>query len=170
MKKLVILSVALTLAYVCNAQWKVKVEDDGFDDRHYVASVMSKDGEAKINMVQLERGICLAIETPEITYMKRYCKVEITFKIKGENKTHEIGGCASSGSSTLLLTIKDGSPDNMGELFSDEFLADFKNASLMKIKITYAVPYRGTSYDTYEEYVFNMNGSTNAYNRVKNQK
>ena len=170
MKKIVLLSAALLLAVVCNAQWKVNVEDDGFDDRHYVASVMSKDSEAKVDMVQLDRGICLAIETPEITYIKNYCKVEIIFKIKGENKSHEINGCASSGTSTLLLTVKNGSTDNMGEIFSDEFLTDFKNASLMKVKITYAVPYRGTTYDTYEEYVFNMTGSTNAYNRVKNQK
>lgn len=170
MKKTILLTAALLLTVVCNAQWKVILEDDGFDDRNYVASVISKDQEAKVNMVQIEKDVCLDIETPEIMYMKSYSKVEITFKIKGENKIYELGGFASTGSSLLILTIKNGGPSNVGEIFSEEFLSDFKNATLMKIKITYAVPYKGSSYDSYEEYVFNMTGSTNAYKRVCNQK
>lgn len=170
MKKASILLITLLFACVCNAQWKVQVEDDGFDDKHYVASAMSKDGEAKMNLILYDGNVVLTMETPEISYMKHYSKVEFTFKIKGENKICEIGGCASSGSSMLLLVPKGGGHTDLGKLFTEEFLSDFKNASLVKVKIIYAVPYRGTSYDTYEEYVFNMTGSTSAYNRVSKQK
>ena len=33
---------------------------------------------------------------------------------------------------------------------TDEFVDDFKKASAMKLKISYSVPYRGTSYKSYE--------------------
>ncbi len=170
MKRLLTVFVMLALSSSAFAQWRVQVEDDGFDDKHYVASVMSKDGEAKMNLILYDGSVILDMETPEISYMKNYNKVEFTFKIKGENKTCEIGGCASRGASLLLLVPKNGGHNDLRKLFTDEFLSDFKNASLVKVKITYAVPYRGTTYDTYEEYVFNMTGSTNAYNRVSNQK
>ena len=87
-----------------------------------------------------------------------------------ENKTYMISGLSSRGDSYIILAPQGGSMQSIGELMIDEFLNDFKSSSLMKMKISYSVPYRGSSYKSYEEYVFNMTGSTNAYNRVSNQK
>lgn len=170
MKKAIIFFTAIAFTIVCNAQWKVKTEGNGFDEKYYVASVLSKDGEAKINMILHEGKVVLDVETPEIVYRERYSTVEVTFKIKGENKMYEIGGSARSGSSLLLLTPKGGGPNDIGDLFTEEILNDFKNASLMKMKIIYTRPYLGSSISEYEEYVFNMSGSSNAYNRVLKQK
>jgi hypothetical protein len=168
MKKTTLLLVALMFAFVCKAQWKVAVEDDGFDSKSYVATAISKDGEAKISLVLVKQGIVLGVRTPEIVYRDNDNDVELTFKINGENKTHKLTGWSSRGDSYIMLSP--GGVHEIGELMTDEFVEDFKKASAIKLKISYSVPYRGTSYKSYEEYVFNMTGSTNAYNRVAKQK
>lgn len=171
MKKIVLLLVGLCFAFVGNAQWKVQVEDDGFDDKSYVATALSKDGNARITLALVEQGMVIGVSVPDIIFRDSTNDVDITFKVKGENKTYNIIGCASRGSNGyIILAPKNGSIKNIGELMSDEFVADFKNASAMKMKVSYSVPYRGTSYKSHEEYVFNMTGSANAYNRVSLQK
>ena len=160
----------LLFTYVSNAQWKVAIEDDGFDSKSYVATVLSKDGNARISMVQVEQGVVLGVNTPEITYRDHNNDVELTFKINGQNKAYNITGCSSRGDSYIILSPQKGDIHDIGKLMTEEFVADFKKASAMKLKISYSVPYKGSSYKSYEVYVFNMTGSTNAYNRIKNQK
>lgn len=170
MKRFCILFILLLSTIVCQAQWKIKYEDDGFDDKSYVAYSMSKDGAAKIHMVTYENDVILFIETPEIVYRSRANDVEITFKINGVNKVCKISGCTSSGSSSLMLTPKDGGMYDIGKLLKDEFLSDFKNASAMKVRVYYSAMYSGYEIKKWEEYVFNMTGSTSAYNKVLKQK
>lgn len=170
MKKAFLLLAVLILACVGYAQWKVSIDDDGFDSKSYVATIISKDGNAQISMVLIEEGIALGVSTPEITYRDHNNDVELTFKINGQNKVYDIVGHSSRGSSYIILTPQNGGINDVGKLMTEEFVADFKKASAMKLKIAYSVPYKGTSYKSYEEYVFNMGGSTNAYNKVKNQK
>lgn len=170
MKKTMLLLVALVFACIGNAQWKVAVDDDGFDSKSYVATVMSKDGKAQISMVLVEQGVCLGVSTPEVVYRDHNNDVELTFKINGINKVYKIVGCASRGDSYIILLPQNGGLNDIGKLMTEDFVEDFKKASLMKLKITYSVPYNGSSYKSHEEYVFNMKNSSNAYNRVKNQK
>lgn len=170
MKKALLLSIALVFSIVCNAQWKVQFEDDGFDDQTYVATAMSKDDAARITMALVNQEVVLGISTPEITYRDSTNDIELTFKINGVNKIYKIIGCSSRGDSYILLAPQDGGIHDIGKLMTDEFVDDFKKASAMKLKISYSVPYRGSSYKSYEEYVFNMTGSTIAYNRVSKQK
>lgn len=170
MKRKLAVIAMLVLTSNAFAQWKVAIEDDGFDDRSVVATVLSKDGDARISMAKIDKGLVLGVRTPEITFIDKNNDVEITFKIKGVNKTYKVLGLSSRGDSYIILAPQGGNLNNIGDLLSDEFLTDFKSASLMKMKISYSVPYRGSSYKSYEEYVFNMTGSTNAYTRVSNQK
>ena len=163
MKHIVFFSAMMTIVSACFAQWNVKTVDNGFDEKHFEASAPSFDNNAQLEMVELKNRVILAVETPDIWYKNNYNDVILTYKIKGENKEYKIRGMASKGTHILMLTTASGGIDNIGDLMQGDFLTDFKNATAMKLQITY-----GASYE-YETYVFRMNGSTTAYNKIASQ-
>lgn len=152
----------LLVPLFCNAQWNVGVVDDGFD-RFIVASVMSKDGEAEMNMLLHDGNVVLDLETPEVFYEKNVNDVEMTFKVNGENKIYLIKGFTKIGESMLILGPSFGSIDDIGNLLKGELLNDFKKASAMRLRIYYEPGEK-------LQYVFNMIGSTSAFYRVFRQK
>lgn len=163
MKRFVILSILITLAYCGKAQWTVKTIDNGFDEPQFEATAPSNDKSAKLAMVVLDNRVVLAVETPDIWYRNNYNNVILTFKINGENKEYKLRGLASKESSMLFIVPSGGGIKQIGDLLQGQFLADFKSATAMKLQITY-----GASYE-YETYVFKMNGSTASYNKVASQ-
>lgn len=167
MKKIVIMMTMCFLSRSIFAQWKVETIDDGFD-KYKQAWVMTSDKDARLDLIPYKGKVVLAIETPLINYSNTKNNVEISFKIKGEKRTYNVTGYASKSSSMVYFTKKDSNFDDMDLLSSESFLADFKSATALKVKIVYSKLY-DTDYK-WEEYVFNMTGSTKAYNSIANQK
>lgn len=163
MKRTIILSIFFSFAFIANAQWSIKTYDNGFDDPQYDAVVTSNDKNAKLALAVVDNNVVLAAETPDIWYRNNKNSVIITFKINGENKEYKLDGWASSKSNMIMFAPKGDSYHWIDSLMQNQFLADFKNASLMKLQIIY-----GSSYE-YETYVFKMTGSTAAYKKVSSQ-
>ena len=85
------------------AQWKVETIDDGFD-KYKQAWVMTSDKDARLDLIPYKGKVVLAIETPLINYSNTKNNVEISFKIKGEKRTYNVTGYASSSGTWALVS------------------------------------------------------------------
>jgi hypothetical protein len=150
------------------AQWKTSVVDDSFD-KYIVSLNFSKDNGAEASLVLLDGKLIFSIMS-DLNFEDHYNDVEITFKLSDGNKEYKITGGTPSNSKTLVLLPKNGVIGDAGNLLKGEFLSDFKKAISMKVKISYDRYYKGYTYKAWETFVFDMSGSTNAYNRVSTQK
>lgn len=172
MKKIVILLEMMIIATVSMAQWEIVTFNNGFDKPKYYdyaylfdetgTPFIKSDGtiirtHTKCEMIKFGESpvLTLSYGGKYGTDGKRY-NVKIVFKVNGVNKTYNVIGIDYLYRNLVLSP--DTNIENITKLMKGQFLNDFRNASKMKIEV-----------DDYIE-VYNMRGSTNAYNKVKHSK
>lgn len=163
MKKIVILLGMMIIATVSMAQWEISFFNNGFDKPKYYDYAYLSDETAtpgrrtKCEMIKFGESPVLALSYGGNygTDGKRY-NVKIVFKVNGVNKTYNVIGIDYLYRNLVLSP--DTNIENITKLMQGQFLNDFRNASKMKIEV-----------GDYIE-VYNMRGSTNAYNKVKHSK
>lgn len=170
MKRFLFVFLFMAIQVCVFGQWEVKVDDDGID-RSVTATVIANDYDFAVQaaLVELEGKVVLGLRT-DLHFSSLFNEIKITFKIPNGKKEYTIIGVSIDDSPSLVL-IPDS--DSFGEtgssLMKGNFLTDFKQASLMKMEVSYDKKYNGYSYKSWKTYIFNMEGSANAYNRVKTQ-
>lgn len=151
MKKLLLIGI-IALSFTSNAQWVVNKLDNGFDTPSKIAYTNEKQATyLKLEYVNNEVVFYVGGET--------YCGdgpvfVELSFQVNGVNKQY--------GRSCLLYGDEDPIAVVSIDLLNEDFYADFKSASTIKIRIS--------DFDCSETvrtlYTFSMSGSTAAVNYV----
>ncbi len=154
------------------AQWEVEIEDDGFE-RSVKAIVKAKGKNAYLGLTFYDQNVVLTILTGEIQLKNDITNVTVLMKVGDNVKEYSVIGLPWDKHMMTLsprLSPEDVELDNMLSLMNGQFLSDLKMATAMKLKIEYQKYFDGEYVPDVEIYVFNMTGSTNAYNRVKTQK
>ena len=166
--------VLLVLAININvfAQWEVNVTDDGFE-RSVASMVKAKGRNAYLGLSFFDPNVVLTILTDEIRFKTDITEVKVFMKVGDKVKEYSVIGLPLANHMMTLSPImspEDVNLDNTLSLMSGQFLSDFKMATALKLKIEYQRYFDGVYITDWEDFVFNMTGSTNAYNRVKTQK
>lgn len=129
------------------SQWIVKKIDNGFDTPYKIAYT---DGD-ETAFLKLENYKGIAFYMGGVYVCDESVTVDISFLVNGEYQKYYIIGKVSENHKTLFM---------IDDLNSDlEFLADFKAATSVKIRIN------DTTCDS-EIYEFKMTGSTAAYDAI----
>ena len=152
MKKLLLALVTVTLFTTTSfSQWVSKKIDNGFDPAYTIAYTDDKQDV----FLKLENYDGIAFYISNTYVCDESVKVDISFLVSGEYKKYT-NTCGVSDNHKTVFIVDDinSNPD---------FLADFKAASSVKIRI------HDTTCDT-EIYEFKMTGSTAAFSAVSNQK
>lgn len=149
MKKLLVLVSVSLFSFNALSQWVVKKIDNGFDTPYKIA--YTEDGQSEFLKLENYKGIAFYIGG--VYVCDESVTVDISFLVNGEYQKYTIVGNVSDNHKTLFM---------VNDLNSDaEFLADFKAASSVRIRIN------DTTCDS-EIYEFKMTGSTAAYNAISN--
>jgi hypothetical protein len=149
MRKLLVLVSVSLFSFSALSQWLVRKIDNGFDTPYKIA--YTEDGQSEFLKLENYKGIAFYIGGVYIC--DESVTVDISFLVNGEYQKYNIAGEVSENHKTVFM---------VDDLNSDaEFLADFKAASSVKIRIN------DTTCDS-EIYEFKMTGSTAAYNAISN--
>jgi hypothetical protein len=149
MKKLLVLVSVSLFSFNALSQWVVTKIDNGFDTPYKIA--YTEDGQSAFLKLENYKGIAFYIGG--VYVCDESVTVDISFLVNGEYQKYTTTGNASENHKTLFM---------VDDLNSDaEFLADFKAASSVRIRIN------DTTCDS-EIYEFKMTGSTAAYNAISN--
>jgi hypothetical protein len=149
MKKLLVLVSVSLFSFTALSQWVVTKIDNGFDTPYKIA--YTEDGQSEFLKLENYKGIAFYIGG--VYVCDESVTVDISFLVNGEYQKYTTVGKVSDNHKTLFM---------VDDLNSDlEFLADFKAASSVRIRIN------DTTCDT-EIYEFKMTGSTAAYNAISN--
>ena len=150
MKKLLVLGLIILFTANSFAQWKVQNVDNGFDKPYKIA--YTEDGQAEYLKLENYKGIAFYIGG--VYVCDESVTVDISFLVNGTYKKYFTTGDVSDNHKIVFI---------VDDINTDvNFLADFKAASSVKIRI------HDTTCDT-EIYEFKMTGSTAAYNAVSIQ-
>jgi hypothetical protein len=150
MKKLLLALATVTLFTTTSfSQWVSKKIDNGFDTPYYIA--YTQDGQDAFLKLENYKGIAFYISGVYIC--DESVGVDISFLVNGEYQKYYTTGNVSDNRKTVFMVM----------ILIQIFLADFKAASVVRIRIN------DTTCDT-EIYEFKMTGSTSAFNTVSNQK
>lgn len=150
MKKYILLSLVL-LSLNANSQWIAKTIKSDFDGSFKKA--YTKD--SGVGYLIMEAPVEEDSTSPFFALSGSYfcddvAYIDFILVVKGENKKYSLKGTKSRDS--RMYYFED-------EVWNDEFISDFKNASKCLIRVN-------QDYCTNEYYDFNMSGSTQAYNFV----
>lgn len=149
MKKLLVLVSVSLFSFNALSQWVVKKIDNGFDTHYKIA--YTEDGQSEFLKLENYKGIAFYIGG--VYVCDESVTVDISFLVNGEYQKYTTVGRVSENHKTLFM---------VDDLNSDlEFLADFKAASSVRIRIN------DTTCDS-EIYEFKMTGSTAAYTAISN--
>jgi hypothetical protein len=149
MKKLLVLISVSLFSFSALSQWIVKKVDNGFDTPYKIA--YTEDGQSEFLKLENYKGIAFYIGG--VYVCDESVTVDISFLVNGEYQKYTTTGNVSENHKTVFM---------VDDLNSDaEFLADFKAASSVRIRIN------DTTCDS-EIYEFKMTGSTAAYNAISN--
>jgi hypothetical protein len=168
MKRLFLVFLVFVIHVSVFAQWEVKVTDDGFE-KSVSSMVKAKDGNAYLGLYFSDPNVGLTLLTDEISFKTYFTKVKVFMKVGDKVKEYATTGC-SIKNHIMILSPEDVDLDNMLSLMRGQFLYDFKMATALKLKIEYQRYDDGEYVTDWKEFIFDMTGSTNAYNRVKTQK
>jgi len=150
MKKLLVLISVSLFSFSALSQWLVKKIDNGFDAPYKIA--YTEDGQTEFLKLENYNGI--AFYMGGVYVCDESVTVDISFLVNGEYQKYTTTGNVSENHKTVFM---------VDDLNSDvEFLADFKAASSVRIRIN------DTTCDS-EIYEFKMTGSTAAYNAISNR-
>jgi hypothetical protein len=149
MKKLLVLISVSLFSFSALSQWLVKKIDNGFDTPYKIA--YTDDGQSAFLKLENYKGIAFYISG--VYVCDESVTVDISFLVSGEYQKYTTTGNVSENHKAVFM---------VDDLNSDaEFLADFKAASSVRIRIN------DTTCDS-EIYEFKMTGSTAAYNAISN--
>jgi hypothetical protein len=151
MKRLLLIGI-IALSFTSNAQWLVNKLDNGFD----TPSKIAYTGEKQSVYLKLEN-----VDNDVVFFVggEAYCGngpvfVELSFQVNGVNKQYG-RACSLFGDEDPIAVVS-------VDLINEDFYADFKAASTIKIRIN--------DFDCSETiktmYTFSMSGSTAAVNYV----
>jgi hypothetical protein len=148
MKK-IILSVAMLATTLCFSQWTTKTIDSQFDGKFKKAYTKTSNN----GFLAMEKG-----EVQPFFYLRGsyFCddtaEIDIVFEVNGQNKKHTIYATKSKDSNVYYFEESS---------WTENFISDFKNAHICYIRVN-------QEYCQDDYYVFNMSGSTAAYNFIMN--
>lgn len=159
MKRIILLAGLLVISTVAFAQWETTTIDNEFDPKFTKASCFSKDKNAIFLMEKGELGVSLTLFTE--FRGGEHVEISMILKIGGESKRYEFKGEASGRTPSYFILPQNGYLKDYPNIWTNDFLTDFKNASTLKLQIR----------DDYssEIYEFNMSGSSKAFLSVSNQ-
>jgi hypothetical protein len=151
MKRLLLIGI-IALSFTSNAQWMVNKLDNGFD----TPSKIAYTGEKQSVYLKLEN-----VDNDVVFFIggEAYCGngpvfVELSFQVNGVNKQYG-RACSLFGDEDPIAVVS-------VDLIHEDFYADFKAASTIKIRIN--------DFDCSETiktlYTYSMSGSTAAVNYV----
>lgn len=150
MKKF-ILSVGMALTFNhAYSQWLTKTIDNGFDKPTKIA--FTEDGQKPFLKLEEYEGKAVLI-FKGIYFCDSPIFVEMSYQVNGENKKY--GAIAELNEALTTAFVS-------WDLQSEDYYADFKNCTSVKIRITDT----GECSDDGTIYTFKMAGSTNAVNFV----
>jgi hypothetical protein len=151
MKRLLLLGI-IALSFTSNAQWIVNKLDNGFDTPSKIAYTNEKQA-TYLKLEYVNEGVVFYVGG------ETYCGdgpvfVELSFQVTGVNKQYG-RACPLYGDEDPIAVVS-------VDLINEDFYADFKSASTIKIRIS--------DFDCSETvktmYTFSMSGSTAAVNYV----
>lgn len=153
MKKL-ILSVGMALTFNnAYSQWVTKTIDNGFDKPTRIA--YTEDGQQPFLKLEEFEGKAVLI-FKGIYFCDSPIFVEMSYQVNGVNKKYGEVAKLNDAQTTAFVTW---------DLQQEDYYADFKNCTSVKIRITDTGACSGDN----TIYTFKMNGSTNAINFVTNK-
>ena len=151
MKRLLLLGI-IALSFTSNAQWIVNKLDNGFDTPSKIAYTNEKQA-TYLKLEYINGGVVFYVGG------ETYCGdgpvfVELSFQVNGVNKQYG-RACPLYGDEDPIAVVS-------VDLINEDFYADFKSASTIKIRIS--------DFDCSETvktlYTYSMSGSTAAVNYV----
>jgi len=145
MKKVINLLGAILITGSVSAQWTYKTFNNGFDDPYKIAYVSNSEN-ALAKLENVDNAIVFYVQ--DSYFCDESPVVDIVFTVNGIDKKHHLIGDKSSDNTTVFFTW------NFETL--PEVLADFKTASVMKVRIN-------ETHCTSEIYKFTMTNSKAAY-------
>ena len=148
MKKAILTVATVLITGLSLAQWTKKTVNNGFDEPYKICYTATNNG----GYLKLEGGLSKVSFYISGSY---YCEdspmVNISFLVNNEWVKHSVWGNRSNDHKTVFFTF---------DLANEVFFNDFLNSSSVKIRVN-------ESYCTSDIYEFNMTGSTEAYNFIK---
>jgi hypothetical protein len=154
MKK-IILSVGMALTFNnALAQWKTTTIDNGFDAPTKIA--YTEDGQRPFLKLEAYEGKAVLI-FKGVYFCDSPIFVEMSYQVNGENKKYGAIAELNDAETTAFISW---------DLKNEDYYADFKSCTSVKIRITDTGACSGDN----DIYTFKMTGSTNAINFVTNQK
>ena len=145
MKKIALILNFSLVSLLSYSQWTYKTVNNGFDDPYPIAYT-TENNSSILKLENVDNYIYFYLQGGY--FCDDYPDVDLVFVVNGVNKKHTLQGKKNPQSDAVFFAT---------DLMNDEMLIDFKQCSILKVRIT-------ESYCDNNTYTFIMDKSTSALN------
>ena len=149
MKKIALILNFCLVSLLSYSQWSYETVNNGFDDPYPIAYT-SPNNTSILKLENVDDYIYFYLQGGY--FCDEYPNVDLVFVVNGVNKKYTLQGRKNGQSDAVFFTT---------DLVNDEMLIDFKQCSVLKVRIV-------ESYCDNSTYSFNMGKSTSALNFIIN--